>query len=170
METGLLIIRLVVGLTVASHGAQKLFGSFGGYGIAGTGAYFESLGFRPGRLFATTAGLGEAGGGLALALGLFTPFASAAIMATMLVAILSVHVEKGFYAQGGGYEYNLTIAAVAAGLAFTGPGKVSLDGLIGLSLAGTPWGLAAIGLAGLGGLPPLLMRAASTHVTRAARS
>ena len=78
METGLLIIRVVVGLSLVAHGAQKLFGAFGGHGIAGTAGFFESLGMRPGKLFATLAGLGETGGGLGLALGLLTPFSAAA--------------------------------------------------------------------------------------------
>lgn len=163
METGLLIIRLALGLTLAAHGAQKLFGMFGGYGIAGTGAFFESIGFRPGKLLATMAGLGETVGGLALALGLLTPFASALIVATMLVAIWSVHLEKGFFVMGGGYEYNLLIMASAIALAFTGPGRISLDETLGLSLAGAKWGLTAAALGLIGALPPLLTRAASSR-------
>jgi putative oxidoreductase len=160
METGLLIIRVVVGLTLVAHGAQKLFGAFGGYGIAGTGGFFESIGMRPGKLFATLAGLGETGGGLGLALGLFTPFAAAAIIATMIVAILKVHLQKGFFAQNGGYEYPLVLGAVAAGLAFTGPGNFSLDAIAGLPFAGVKWGLIALGLGVLGALPPLVVRPA----------
>lgn len=158
METGLLIIRVVVGLSLAAHGAQKLFGAFGGYGIAGTGGFFESLGLRPGKLFATIAGLGETGGGLGLALGLLTPFAAAAIVATMLVAIVKVHFEKGFFGQNGGYEYPLVLGAVAVGLAFTGPGSFSLDAVFGLPFAGVKWGLVALGLGVLAALPPLAAR------------
>src|SRR5215510_4540749 len=110
MEFGLLLIRLVVGLTLAAHGAQKLFGLFGGYGIAGTGGFFESLGFRPGKLMAVVAGFGEAGGGLGIALGLLTPFAAALIIAVMLVAIVSVHLSKGFFNSNGGYEFPLVNA------------------------------------------------------------
>lgn len=153
METGLLIIRVVVGLSLMAHGAQKLFGAFGGYGIAGTGGFFESIGLRPGKLLATMAGLAEAGGGLLLALGLFTPFAAAAIASTMLVAIAKVHLEKGFFGQNGGYEYPLVLGAVSVGLAFTGPGGYSLDAIAGLPFAGVKWGLAALVLAVLGALP-----------------
>lgn len=163
MELGLLIIRAVIGLTLAAHGAQKLFGWFGGPGLAGTGGFFESLGFRPGKLFATVSGLGEAGGGLALALGLLTPFAAAVIIGSMLVAIASVHLDKGFFVTGGGYEYNLILLAAAAALAFTGPGHLSLDAVAGLSLAGVKWGLIALGLGVLGALPPLAKRWAVLH-------
>ena len=166
MEFGLLIIRLVVGLTLAAHGAQKLFGMFGSYGIAGTGGFFESIGFRPGKVLAMMAGLGETGGGLALVLGLLTPFAAAVIVAAMIVAI-GVHLEKGFFLQNGGYEYPLVIGAVAAAVAFTGPGQLSLDQMLGLSLAGAKWGLIALSLGMLGALPPLLARAASTRQSAA---
>jgi putative oxidoreductase len=157
METGLLLIRAVFGLALAAHGAQKLFGAFGGHGIAGTGGFFESIGFRPGKLLATMAGLGELGGGLALALGLFTPLASAVVLATMLVAA-SVHAEKGFFAQNGGYELPLLYAAVAVAIAFTGPGQLSVDEALGLSLSGAKWGLVALGLGVAGALPPLVAR------------
>ena len=159
MEFGLFLIRVVVGLTLAAHGAQKLFGMFGGYGIAGTGQYFESIGFRPGRVLATTAGLGEFGGGLALALGLLTPFASAVIIATMAVAIWSVHLEKGFFNHAGGYEFPLMIAGSALGLAFTGAGPLSLDASLGLPFADGVWGFVALGLGLAGALPPLVARA-----------
>jgi putative oxidoreductase len=167
MEFGLLIIRLVVGLTLAAHGAQKLFGMFGGYGIAGTGGFFESIGFRPGKVLAMMAGLGETGGGLALALGLLTPFAAAVIVAAMIVAIWGVHLEKGFFLENDGYESPLVIGAVAAAVAFTGPGQLSLDQMLGLSLAGAKWGLIALSLGVLGALPPLLARAASTRQSAA---
>lgn len=163
MELGLFLIRVVVGLTLAGHGAQKLFGMFGGHGIAGTGQYFESIGFRPGRVMAAIAGLGELGGGLAFALGLFTPFASAVIIATMAVAIWSVHIENGFFTQGGGYEFPLMIAAIALGIAFTGAGPLSLDAILGLPLAGGEWGFVALGLGLAGALPPLVARAAAVR-------
>jgi len=167
MEFGLLIIRTVVGLTLAAHGAQKLSGMFGGTGIAGTAGVFESIGFRPGKPLATIAGLGETVGGLALALGLFTPLASGVLVATMLVAV-GFHLEKGFFSQHGGCEYPLVLGSVAAGLAFTGPGRLSLDALVGLSLAGANWGLAAFALGLLGGLPPLVARAVATRRSTAA--
>lgn len=163
MELGLLIIRVVVGVSLAAYGAQKLFGLFGGHGISGTGGFFESLGFHPGKLFATLAGLGETGGGLALALGLFTSFAAAAIVATMLVAIVGVHLDNGFFATNNGYNFPLVLAAAAAGLAFTGPGNLSVDAITGVSIAGTTWGLIALGLGVLGALPPLLVRSAAAR-------
>jgi len=163
MALGLLIIRLAVGLTLAAHGAQKLFGMFGGHGIAGTAGFFEAIGFRPGRPLALLAGLGEVAGGLALALGLFTPFAAAVVIATMTVAVVGVHLEKGFFAQNGGYEFALVMALTAAGVAFAGPGALSVDEALGLSLAGGWWGVIAIGVGIVGSLPPLLSRAAAAR-------
>jgi putative oxidoreductase len=169
MEWGLLIIRAAVGLTLAAHGAQKLFGAFGGHGIAGTGAFFESLGFRPGRRFAALAGLGELGGGLGVALGLLTPLAAATVVATMVVAVWSVHREKGFFATDGGYEYNFILVAAAAGIAFAGPGALSLDAALGLSLAGVAWGVAALALGIAGALPPLISRTVATRHVESVR-
>ena len=163
MDLGLLILRVVVGLTLAAHGSQKLFGWFGGYGIAGTGAFFEQLGFRPGKAHAFLAGLAEAGGGLLLAAGLFTPIASAAIVAVMLVAIVSVHVSKGFFAQNGGFELPLALGSAAAALGFTGPGVFSLDGRLGVFPQNEAWGVAAL-VAGL------LMGAAALVARRGAPS
>src|SRR5258706_747397 len=119
MSVGLLILRLVVGLTLAAHGAQKLFGWFGGYGIAGTGQFLEQLGFRPGRLHAAQAGIVEGVGGLLLAVGLLTPAAGAALVAVMLVAAVSVHIKGGFFAPGGGYEYTLVLGGAALAHAVT---------------------------------------------------
>jgi putative oxidoreductase len=166
MSIGLLILRLVVGLTLAAHGAQKLFGWFGGYGIAGTGQFFEQLGFRPGRVQAALAGLAETAGGLSLAAGFLTPAAAAAVVAVMLVAVVSVHLKSGFFAQAGGYEYPLVLAAAAVALAFTGPGRVSLDHALGVSWSGEAWGLAALAAGLIGGTMPLLSR--KTTVARVA--
>src|SRR4051812_5688186 len=99
MDTGILVGRLIVGLAMAAHGAQKLFGWFGGYGIAGTGGFFEGLGFRPGRFFATAAGLGEFVGGLLTAFGLFGPVGPALIILVVTVAAAAVHWDKGFFAM-----------------------------------------------------------------------
>ena len=146
MDVALLITRLVVGLTLASHGAQKLFGWFGGYGLKGTGGFFEGLGFRPGVPFAAAAGLGEFVGGLLTAAGLFSPLGPAQLDVVMLVAIFAVHWEKGFFAQAGGLEYPLVIAASAVGLAFTGSGAFALDAAFGpraVAQPGTPWRLLA---------------------------
>jgi putative oxidoreductase len=148
MDIGLLILRLVVGLTVAGHGAQKLFGWFGGYGLAGTGGFFEKLGFRPGKLQAFLAGLAEFGGGLLLAVGLGTPVAAALILTVMLVAVVSIHLPKGFWVTNGGYEYNLVIAAAVLALAFIGPGLYSVDAVENIVLSGLKPGLAAL-VAGL---------------------
>jgi len=158
MSIGILILRLVAGLTLAAHGAQKLFGWFGGYGLTGTGQFFEQLGFRPGRLQAAQAGLAELVGGLFLAAGFLTPAAAAALVAVMLVAAVSVHIKSGFFAHSGGYEYTLVLGGAAAALAFTGPGALSLDQALGISLSGETWGLAALGAGLIGGAVPLLAR------------
>src|SRR5919202_1418937 len=106
MELGLLVLRLVVGALFVGHGAQKLFGSFGGHGLDGTGGFFESLGLRPGRHMAAAAGLNELVGGTLIVLGLLAPLGALLIVATMVVAIATVHAAKGLWATDGGYEYN----------------------------------------------------------------
>ena len=166
MSVGLLILRLVVGLGLAAHGAQKLFGWFGGYGIAGTGQFFEGLGFRPGRLHAVQAGLAEVFGGLFLAAGFLTPFGAAAVVAVMLVAAVSVHLKAGYFAHTGGYEYTLVLAAAALALAFTGPGAISLDQALGIAWSGEKRGLGALAAGLIGGAVPLIAR--KTAVTSAA--
>jgi len=133
MTTALLIARLLLGGALFAHGAQKLFGWFGGYGIKGTGGFMETIGFRPGALFAAAAGLGEVGGGLLTALGLGGPIGPALIIMVMIVAILSVHAPKGFWASNGGYELNTMNIAAALILAFVGFGGFSLDAALGLS-------------------------------------
>jgi putative oxidoreductase len=152
MSIGILMLRLVVGLTLAAHGAQKLFGWFGGYGLTGTGGFLEQLGFVPGRRHALFAGLAETGAGLLLALGLVTPVAAAVALSVMVVAGVSAHAQKGFFAHNGGYEYTLILGIAALSLAFTGPGVLSLDAALGVRDAGAGWGLAAlaVGLAGAG--------------------
>src|SRR2546425_1468184 len=132
MDSGLLIIRVFFGLAMAGHGAQKLFGWFGGYGIKQTGAFFESIGFRPGAAFATAAGLSEMGGGLLVAVGLLTPFGAAAVLAAMLVAMVSVHLKNGFFAAGNGIELPFLYAVAALGIGLMGGGAISLDRLLGL--------------------------------------
>ncbi|HUP20591.1 MAG TPA: DoxX family protein [Gemmatimonadota bacterium] len=129
---GLLLARAAVGLGLAAHGAQKLFGWFGGHGPRGTGQFFEGLGFRPGVPFALAAGFGEFGGGLLLALGLFGPVGPMLVVTTMLVAILAVHRGNGFFAQNQGWELPLLYALTAAYVAFAGPGVHSLDAALGL--------------------------------------
>jgi len=133
MDVGILLLRLLFGLPMAAHGAQKLFGWFGGYGIKGTGGFFEGIGFRPGVVFATAAGLGEFLGGLLLALGLFTPAGGALMISVMLVAMVSVHLKNGFFSTSNGIEVPYLYAVTAVGLAFTGGGAFSMDAMLGLS-------------------------------------
>ncbi|HEY2601684.1 MAG TPA: DoxX family protein [Thermoleophilaceae bacterium] len=155
MNLGLLVLRVVVGLLFFGHGAQKLFGWFGGHGIAGTGQFFESMGFPQGKRQAFLAGLFEAAGGLLIALGLVTPFAAAALIAVMTVAVLKVHAAKGVWVTNGGFEYNAVLVAIVFALAGVGPGAWSLDHALSLNLQGTGWALAALGAGILGGLLPL---------------
>src|SRR5438067_7350625 len=143
MSIGLLVLRVLVGTLFAAHGAQKLFGWFGGYGIKGTGGFFESLGFRPGPLMALVAGASELGGGLFLAAGLLTPLAAAAIIGVMVNAIFSAKLKAGLF---GGYELDVLYAAAAASLAFTGGGLYSLDHALGWTLRGWEYGVGAIAL------------------------
>ncbi len=150
MELGLLLLRLTVGLTLAAHGAQKLFGWFGGPGLEVIGKGFEALGFHPGRRHATMAGVVEIGGGLLLALGLLTPVAAAIVFSVMFVAGMSAHVRQGFFITSGGYEYTLVLGVAGLTLAFTGPGLFSLDALLGLPISGTAAGIGAL-LVGLTG-------------------
>jgi putative oxidoreductase len=152
-DAGLLILRVGVGGVLLAHGAQKLFGWFGGHGIEGTAGAFEQMGFRPGRASAIAAGLGEAGGGALIGLGLATPAAGAAAAGTMIAAA-SVHAPAGFFATGGGYEYPALLGVSTAALALIGPGRLSLDSLLGNRL-NRPW-MAAVGL--------LMSSAASTAV------
>jgi len=129
-DLGLLLLRLGTGGVLAAHGSQKLFGWFGGGGIEGTGAAMEAMGYSPGRQSATMAGLAEAGGGALLALGLATPAAGAAAAGAM-VGAAAVSAPNGFFAAAGGYEYAASLALTAAGLAITGPGRISLDHALG---------------------------------------
>jgi putative oxidoreductase len=167
MDAGLLIVRLVVGLTMAAHGGQKLFGWFGGGGLAGTAKAMEEMGFRPGRAQALLAGAGELGAGLLLALGFLTPAAAAVLIAVMLVAGLGVHLRGGFFAHQGGIEYTLVLGAVALALAFTGPGAYSLDRTLGVDASGAVWGATALVAGLVGGTGPLLARRAALRKARA---
>jgi putative oxidoreductase len=126
MDYGLLLLRVVVGLTMFAHGSQKLFGWFGGGGLAGTRGWLGSMGFRPPGLLALAVALAESGG-LILALGLLTPLGALGIASAMFVAIVSVHLSKGFFVGAGGFEYNLVLATSAVAVAATGPGRFSLD-------------------------------------------
>jgi putative oxidoreductase len=150
MNLGLLVLRLVVGLLFVGHGAQKVFGRFGGHGPEGTGAFFESLGLRPGRWMALAAGAAEIAGGLLIAAGLLTPFAAALLTAVMVTAILTAHRASGLWINQGGFEYNLVLIGVFFALSGVGPGRWSLDHALGLDIAGTGWALAELAAGVLG--------------------
>ena len=125
--TAALILRVPVGLILAAHGAQKLFGWFGGNGLAGTAQWLSSIGMEPGLLMAILAGGAEFFGGLALVLGLLTRPAALVAAFTMLVAIFSVHIGNGLFADNGGYEYALVLMVALIALAIQGGGSLSMD-------------------------------------------
>ncbi|WP_322002099.1 DoxX family protein [Marinobacter alexandrii] len=131
-----LILRVPVGLILAAHGAQKLFGWFGGYGLEGTGQWMASIGLEPGYLMALAAGSAEFFGGLALVLGLLTRPAALVSALTMLVAIFAVHFSNGLFMSNNGYEYALTLFAVTVALTIQGGGRFSLDGLLQQQIGG----------------------------------
>ena len=157
MDIGFLILRVLVGLTVAAHGAQKLFGIFGGHGLSGTTQFVESLGFRPGRLHAYLLGIAEFAGGALLAMGLLTPVATAAVIAVMTAAIVAVHLKNGFFNENQSFEYPFVLACAAAAIVFTGPGSYSLDERLGLT-TGTEVALQATILGVLAGLAVVGLR------------
>jgi putative oxidoreductase len=144
MEIGLLVLRIVVGAFFVGHGAQKLFGWYGGHGVARTGAAFEGMGLRPGRTMAAMAGLSEITGGVLLATGLLTPLAATLIIAVMTLAIAMVHWRHGPWVTEGGWEYSVVLIAVAFAVTAAGPGKYSLDRALDLDLAGLDWALVAL--------------------------
>jgi putative oxidoreductase len=153
LALALLLARLLFGLAMAAHGAQKLFGWFGGYGLAGTAGFMESLGFRPGKLFTLAAGGSEFIGGLLIAFGLGGPIGPLLVIATMVVAIATVHLGKGFFAATNGPEIPLLYIALSVIFAAVGYGVYSLDALLGWSSFWTPayvWGALVLGvIAGL---------------------
>lgn len=124
---GLTVLRIVAGLTFAAHGAQKLFGWFGGYGLEGVGQWMESIGLAPGYLMALMAGSAEFFGGLALIVGLLARPAAAVLAMTMVVAIVTVHLANGFFMSNNGYEFALALLAMSMAVVIEGAGKLSLD-------------------------------------------
>jgi putative oxidoreductase len=165
MDLGLLLARVVFGLLMAAHGTQKLFGWFGGYGLAGTAGFFEQLGFRPGRLFATAASATEIIAGLLVAFGLLGPLGPALIVSVMIVAVATVHWQNGLLAQNG-FELPLLYAVMAVAIALTGNGIYSLDALLGLSWpAEVVWAALAFGvIGGAGNLAIRKTAPAQVHV------
>lgn len=146
MSYGLLVLRVVLGLVMAGHGAQKLFGWFGGGGLTGTARGFGGMRFRAPLVMAAVAGLTEFGGGLLFAAGLLTPLAALGLAGVMVTAIATVHWQNGLWATKGGYEYNLLIYTTAVAVTATGPGQFSLDALIGWadSMSGVWWGVGVL--------------------------
>ncbi|MBQ0742926.1 MAG: DoxX family protein [Pseudomonas sp.] len=127
-----LALRIPAGIIFIAHGAQKLFGWFGGYGLEGTGQWMESIGLAPGYLMALGAGGAEFLGGLALLLGLLVRPAAAVLALTMLVAIVTVHLANGLFMSNNGYEFALALLAISASLLISGAGRLSLDRVISL--------------------------------------
>lgn len=159
LDLGFLIARVLVGLLMAAHGAQKLFGWFGGHGLQATGDFFSQLGFRPARSFATAAALGELASGLLIAFGLFGPVGPAIMLAVMVVAAISVHWQNGLFAATNGIELPLLYSIAAVRFALTGPGGYSLDAALGFQWVWTPRVIWLALLAGvLGGLVNLALR------------
>lgn len=155
----LLIGRVVLGLLMAAHGAQKLFGWFGGYGLNATGEFFVQLGFPTGRLFAMAASGGEVASGLLMAFGFLGPVGPALMLSIMIVAAVTVHWENGLFAQANGIELPLVYATGALAVALAGFGQYSIDALLGLTHVWTPkvvWAALAIGV--MGGVGNLMIR------------
>jgi putative oxidoreductase len=152
VDGGLLLLRALIGSLMAAHGAQKLFGWFGGHGPRGTADFLESLGWRPGRVFAVLLGAAEVAGGLALAVGAGTPVAAGVLVAVLANAAWIVHRPQGLWNTAGGYEYPLVLAGAALTVAITGPGRFSLDHLAGWTVPPIAGTVLAVGLGLLGWL------------------
>lgn len=129
-----LVLRVPIGIILAAHGAQKLFGWFGGYGLEGTGQWMASIGLEPGYLMALLAGSAEFFGGLALVVGVLTRPAAALSAFTMLVAIFSVHISHGLFSSNNGYEFALALFSATLALAFQGAGRYSVDNVLAKTL------------------------------------
>lgn len=129
-----LLMRLSAGVIFAAHGAQKLFGSFGGGGLEGTAQWMASIGLEPGYLMALAAGSAEFFGGIALLLGLLTRPAAFVLAMTMLVAVITVHLPNGLFLSNNGYEFGLALLAITGALVLNGGGKLSLDRMLSARL------------------------------------
>jgi len=149
------ILRAVIGLLFMGHGLQKLAGWFGGHGPEGTGQFFESVGLRPGKRHAVSAGAAETTGGALLTLGFLTPLAAALLTGSMATAVKTVHMEKGPWVAEGGWEYTAVLVAAPPAITDAGPGPASLDSRLGIDLSGPVWALAAVA-AGAGGAAAIL--------------
>jgi putative oxidoreductase len=159
LSVGLLVARLVFGVVMSAHGAQKLFGWFGGYGLTVTGGFFEQLGFRPGRVFVAIASATEIVAGLLIAFGLLGPVGPALMLSVMIVAAVAGHWANGFFATSNGIELPLLYASVAVVLALTGPGLLSLDAMLGLEALWSPaFAAVAIAVGVIGGIGNLAAR------------
>ena len=125
-----LALRVPAGIIFMAHGAQKLFGAFGGYGLEGTGQWMASIGLEPGHLMSLMAGSAEFFGGLAILIGLLVRPAAAALAFAMLVAIFAVHIGNGLFMSNNGYEFALSLLAIAVSLLISGGGNLSLDRML----------------------------------------
>lgn len=152
MDTGRAILRATVGPLFVGHGTQKLFGWFGGPGLAGTGGFFEQLGMRPGRRHALAAGAAETVGGALITLGFMTPVAAAMLTGVMVTAIRKVHISKGVWVTEGGFEYNAVMIAALAVLVEQGPGRPSFDAVLLPSFNGPVLAALSIGAGAAGSL------------------
>lgn len=150
MKAGRLIARLAIGTLFAAHGAQKLFGWFGGPGIDGMAQGMEKMDMRPGRRNAIAVGVSETAGGAMLAAGALTPVAATSLIATMLVAIRKVHLDNGFFNANGGVEFNVALIAGLVALVDGGPGSLSVDARLGIEETGPGWALGALGAGAAG--------------------
>jgi putative oxidoreductase len=157
MDLALLVLRLVVGLLFVGHGAQKLFGVFGGGGLEGTAGMFDSIGLQPGWLHARAAGTAEFLAGALIALGLFTPFAAAALIGVMTTAVITVHARNGIWNTNQGYEFNVVLSAAVFALAGIGAGAWSLDNAFGFDLHGVIWAVAALAVGIIGGVGSVIL-------------
>lgn len=168
LSVGLLLIRVVIGFVMAAHGAQKLFGWFGGYGLTKTGEFFAHLGFRPGRAFAAAASITEITSGVLVALGFLGPVGPALMLSVMIVAAITVHWEHGLFASDNGIEVPLLYATAAVALVLTGYGRYSLDARFGLAelwTAAITWFVVGAGI--LGGFANAALRRRAATVSPA---